>query len=49
MKIGKASVMNYKVTRVMATDFEKAISYLKKRVANIWTTPINLSAVNTDI
>ena len=49
MKIGKASVMNYKVTGVMATDFDKAISYIKKCVATIRTTPIKLPAVNTDI
>ena len=33
MKFGKEYVMNYKVTGLMATDFEMAFSYVKK---NVW-------------
>ena len=49
MAISKVSVMNDKVTGLMATEFYNAADYLKNCMATTQTTNINLSDVDTDI
>ena len=49
MTIGKVYLMNYNTTGGMATDFKKAISYLKNCVSTSRNTHSNLSVVDTDL
>ena len=49
MIIVKVYVVNNKATGEMATDFDKATSYLQNCVANTITIQINLSSVDTDL